>query len=104
MAKMIDMVCPVCGKGFQREEWRIKQAPPTKVFYCSISCAAKVSTKKPRPGAQRKVTLTCHHCGREFQRKPSDASDRTRQFCNRYCWVAWTKTEEGKTINIGYID
>ena len=77
--------CPICGEEFIPRDNRIR--------CCSRECAAKLSglSQKgripPNKGINR-VTLTCHTCGRQFERRQGNITSKLA-FCSRPCQIKY---------------
>lgn len=76
MAKLKEVFCKTCGKGFFRENGRYNEA---KKFgwnqYCSEKCLSRDRTKKQ--------LIICEFCGKSFWRIPSDFSP--HNYCSHHC-------------------
>lgn len=80
----LDLICPVCGKTYQRPAYRMKEGQKS---YCSPSCQFK--------GRQINVILSCATCGKEFKINPSRIRD-TFNFCSPECFYESRKLDYGE--------
>ena len=74
----VKKVCPVCDAKFE-----VVHSERNRRQCCSISCANKIRNRHPKTS----VVLSCTLCGKEFDRKKSQA-DRTKNgnFCSKKCY------------------
>lgn len=73
--------CPICGKRF---------LPKTSSqIYCSLKCKFKAQ--------QRRVSVTCDYCGKEFFVTPTIAKATKHHFCSPSCKRKW-KEERRKDV------
>jgi hypothetical protein len=77
----ITAICEKCG-----EAYRVVKAREGKTRFCSMACrqawwAATIAKRNPRLHVKW-LSKTCERCGRNFNVKPSMASQR---FCSRVC-------------------
>ena len=79
-----EKVCEVCGQVITRSKWR-------KSRFCSLACFGK-SLAHPNPHLQKRVTIQCKQCGKEFQVKQSHAT--RRLLCSNECSARW-QSEQG---------
>jgi len=96
--RWIILSCPVCGKSFSRRLCHIKYQISKRGynnFFCSRICFGKWLGAKFGFGVHRKsrgtammVTLSCEHCGKEFQR-PERSIRFAHHFCSRRCICLW---------------
>lgn len=77
--KTTQKTCPVCKSDFSIPSWRKSQK------YCSRKCANAPGETAPRwKGGM--VTLTCQHCGKDFQ--VGRSREQAAKFCSRSCAVS----------------
>lgn len=74
-AQMVTRTCKHCGQDFQLKEsaLRSREKRGDIVQYCSQKCSALAH--------QKRETVTCAHCNKEFEA----LSSRQRQFCSNEC-------------------
>jgi len=96
--RWITLSCPVCGESFSRRFSHIKYQISKRGynnFFCSRTCFGKWLGIRFGFGVHRKgrgttvmVTLSCEHCGKEFQR-PERLIRFAHHFCSRRCILLW---------------
>ena len=90
-AKRVTLTCDFCGKQFERKE---SEARRHKKHFCSTNCRNRygalykwtpsgLSTKLAK--LAKRVSLTCDFCGKQFERKESEARRYKKHFCSRSC-------------------
>lgn len=90
------MFCEICGVELTGQKWVDRR-------FCSRACFGKhlsmtlKGIPRPavcgeRPDLQKRVTLTCPQCGKEFAVKESQSS--RRRFCCKQCHAQW-QSESG---------
>ena len=47
-----------------------------------------------------KIKLNCTHCGKGVERLPSQAERVSNVFCDRVCYMAWSKANRAKYLQI----
>jgi len=96
--RWVTFSCPVCGKSFSRRFVHIKYQISKRGynnFFCSRTCFGKWVGIRFGFGVHRKsrriavmITLSCEHCGKEFQR-PERQIRFAHHFCSRRCIFLW---------------
>jgi 5-methylcytosine-specific restriction endonuclease McrA len=105
MPAAVMIACDECGKSSSRSK---NQAIKTERHFCSRACfgrfLSRTKTGVPRPEIrgekpqlQKRVTLTCPVCHREFKVKESQAS--RRHFCSKGCMAEWQRSEAASGSN-----
>lgn len=79
-AKIVMMVCQVCGKEFYAKPYRINNLTRTTSVTCSYQC------KNIALGWGSQI-LNCDWCGKEFNRR--NALINEHNFCSRKCVGQW---------------
>lgn len=78
--RFVERTCEMCGSDFRTVKSEIKRGYGR---FCSRSCSAK----RPKPQTRHRVTLTCSHCQKSFERRKSrlNKSKSSLYFCSRKC-------------------
>jgi len=77
-----DVDCDECGESHSRWRSQMDGGP----YYCSQSCRLSGLQTLHQNGANRKrVTISCGHCGKETERRPSRLERSDTLYCSREC-------------------
>lgn len=81
-AKTVDLVCPNCGKHFQKKEWEIRG----DTTFCSVECYREYR-KHGDENDFRKTgqVVHCAHCGKEIYRAQWELAQNQTHYCSQAC-------------------
>lgn len=73
------LICFVCKKQFEREDYYVKRLKDLNLAFCSHSCASSYSGQT----RYEKRLLKCLNCGKE---ETINESDRREKYCSQECY------------------
>jgi endogenous inhibitor of DNA gyrase (YacG/DUF329 family) len=83
----VALVCVQCGQEFHRKaymaQWSRERGP-----FCGFRCYGKWQSVHCIGVGRKRITVTCHTCGKAFEKQPS-AVNKTHNFCSRACLAIW---------------
>lgn len=87
-----EILCDYCQKPFRAQTFDIKlrQLGLKQSLTCSRECSYAIRRGRPVPKKRNRIDLICNLCGKPFQEKASNASN--RRFCSIQCKAEFQKT------------
>lgn len=97
MPTMINLVCPICNKPFQKPLQYVnkKKKEGTSSFKCSMECSTKALMEFN--GSKSSVKVFCKKCNKEFYRNPSELKKSNNHFCSRSCATSFRNKYRKRT-------
>lgn len=99
----VQVECSICHNSMEVHPSKVKA---NKHFACSPECNAKLSRDRRIAyfGSADHRIATCEHCGKQFERKPSQLTKYPASFCSRTCKASHQTGEESSNWKGGRID